>query len=49
MGRDNVLTKIQVHFLTYLINVSNDIIEPYFQAKKMINNLNKSIMLIKKI
>lgn len=34
MGRDNVLTKIQVHFLTYLINVSNDIIEPYFQAKK---------------
>ena len=31
---DNVKTKIQVHFLTFLINVSNDIIEQYFQAKK---------------
>ena len=34
---DNVLIKIQVHFLTFVINVTNDIIEPYFQAKK--NNI----------
>ena len=31
---DNVLIKIQVHFLTFLINITNDLIEPYFQAKK---------------
>ena len=31
---DNVLIKIQVHFLTFLINITNDVIEPYFQAKK---------------
>lgn len=31
---DNVLIKIQVHFLTFLINFTNDLIEPYFQAKK---------------
>ena len=32
---DNVLTKIQVHFLTFLINFSNDIIEPFLQEKKV--------------
>jgi hypothetical protein len=31
---DNVLTKIQDHFFKFLIDVSNNIIEPYFQAKK---------------
>ena len=34
---DNILIKIQVHFLTFLINVSNDIIAPYIQSKK--NNI----------
>ena len=32
--RDNILTKIQNHFLTFLINVSNDVIKLCFHAKK---------------
>ena len=39
---DNVLTKLQTHFLTFLINACNDIIEPYFKAKK-INNFFRQI------
>ena len=31
---DNVRIKIQVHFLTFLINITNDVIDSYFQAKK---------------
>ena len=31
---DNVLIKLQVHFLTFVINITNDIIDPYFQSKK---------------
>ena len=31
---DNVLTKLQTHFLKFLINVCNDIIEPYFKEEK---------------
>ena len=31
---DNVLIKIQVHYLTFVINITNDIINPYFQSKK---------------
>ena len=33
-ANDNVLTKIQDHFFKFLIDVSNNIIEPYFQAKR---------------
>ena len=39
---DNILTKIQVHFLTFLINVSNDLIRQYFNVKK-INKYFKQI------
>jgi hypothetical protein len=31
---DNVRIKIQVHFLTFVINITNDVIDSYFQAKK---------------
>ena len=31
---DNVLTKLQTHFLKFLINVCNDIIEPYLKKEK---------------
>ena len=31
---DNVRIKIQVHFLTFMINITNDVIDTYFQAKK---------------
>ena len=31
---DNVLIKLQVHFLTFVINITNDIIDQYFQSKK---------------
>ena len=31
---DNVRIKIQVHFLTFVINITNDVIDKYFQAKK---------------
>ena len=31
---DNVLTKLQTHFLKFLINVCNDIIEPYLKEEK---------------
>ena len=31
---DNILTKLQTHFLKFLINVCNDIIEPYLKEEK---------------
>ena len=31
---DNVLTKIQDHFFKFLIDISNDVLERYFQTKK---------------
>ena len=31
---DNVLTKIQDHFFKFLIDISNDVLETYFQTKK---------------
>ena len=34
---DNVLIKIQAHFLRFVINITNDILEQYFSAKK--NNI----------
>ena len=46
---DNVLTKIQDHFFKFLIDVSNDVMEPYFQAKKITNVSNKLIMILKEI
>ena len=39
---DNVLTKIQNHFLTFLVNISNDVIKPYFEEEK----INKTFMQI---
>ena len=39
---DNVLTKIQNHFLTFLVDISNDVIKPYFEEEK----INKTFMQI---
>ena len=39
---DNVLTKIQNHFLTFLVDISNDVIKSYFEEEK----INKTFMQI---
>ena len=46
---DNVLTKIQNHFLTFLVDISNDVMKPYFEEKKLIKHSCKSIIILKKI
>ena len=46
--RDNILTKIQNHFLTFLMDASNDVIKPYFHAKKITKDSDKSIIILKK-
>ena len=47
--RDNILTKIQNHFLTFLINASNDVIKLCFHAKKNNKRFRQIDYNIKKI